>query len=146
MELFERAGEYLKYDLWDLCQHGPKSKLDQTIYCNVSLFVRGIASIEKLRGETADFDERLTHLAGFGVGEFCALVAGGILKFDDGILVTGFSACLFYDLALKIVDEQARIIHECNQLVACKTFVVQVNAASQLDQAIKEAKQSAMQV
>lgn len=47
-------------------------------------------------------------------------------------------------LALRIVNTQAHLIHECNQLVSCQTFVVQVNAASQLDQAIKEAKEMAL--
>ncbi|KAI6183218.1 PKS-AT domain-containing protein [Aphelenchoides bicaudatus] len=130
MELFERASEYLKYDLWDLCRAGPKSKLDLTLHANTAVFVTGVAAVEKMRANIEDFDERLTNAAGFGVGEFCSLVAGGILSFDD---------------ALRIVDAQARLIHECNQLVSCQTFAVQVKASSQLDQAISEAKEMAIE-
>lgn len=84
MELYERASEFLKYDLWDLCRIGPKSKLDLTLHCQTALFVNGVAAAEKMRAEIDDFDERVTNAAGFGVGEFCALVVGGILKFEDG--------------------------------------------------------------
>jgi malonyl CoA-acyl carrier protein transacylase len=84
MELFERASEFLKYNLWDLCRTGPKTKLDLTLHSNVALFVNGVAAIEKMRAEIDGFDERLTNAAGFGVGEFCALVVGGILNFEDG--------------------------------------------------------------
>jgi len=130
MDLFERASEILGYNLWDLCRSGPKSKLDQTIYCQSAVFVNEMAALEKLKSEVEDFDERLTEVAGFGVGEFCALVAGGILKFDD---------------ALKLVKSQAALINECNQLVSCSTFIVQVKASSQLDLAIKEAKEMAIE-
>jgi malonyl CoA-acyl carrier protein transacylase len=43
-----------------------------------------MAAIEKMRTEITDLDERLTDVAGFGVGEFTALVMAGVLKFEDG--------------------------------------------------------------
>jgi [acyl-carrier-protein] S-malonyltransferase len=84
MELFERASTILNYNVWEMCQNGPQSKLDQTLYSHVALFVNAMAGIEKLRSDVEDFDERVTEAAGFGVGEFCALVLGGVLKFEDG--------------------------------------------------------------
>lgn len=95
MELFDRASEILKYNLWDLCRTGPKSKLDLTLYCNTAVFVNGVAAVEKMRAEIEDFDERLTNAAGFGVGEFCALVVGGLTKFEDGKCLTNLAALTF---------------------------------------------------
>lgn len=84
MEVYEKASSILNYDIWDLCQNGPKSKLNQTIYCQTAVFVNTMAAIEKMRTEITDLDERLTDVAGFGVGEFTALVMAGVLKFEDG--------------------------------------------------------------
>lgn len=84
MELFEQASSILGYDLYDLCKNGPKTKLDQTIYCQPAILVSSLAAFEKLKVEEENLLERITDVAGFSVGEIAALVVGGVLKFDDG--------------------------------------------------------------
>ena len=96
MEIYENASSILNYDVWDLCQSGPKSKLDQTVYSHTALFVNTMAAMEKLKSEVEEFDERLTEVAGFGVGEFAALVLAGVLKFEDGnLLSVWFQSAVF---------------------------------------------------
>ena len=83
-ELFDRANEVLGYDLLKICMDGPKTKLDQTIYCQPAVFVASLAAFEKLKTEQPDLEDRLTDAAGFSVGEYAALVAGGVMDFEDG--------------------------------------------------------------
>uniref|UniRef100_A0AC34G515 Malonyl-CoA:ACP transacylase (MAT) domain-containing protein n=1 Tax=Panagrolaimus sp. ES5 TaxID=591445 RepID=A0AC34G515_9BILA len=82
--LFDQANEILGYDLLKICMDGPKTKLDQTIYCQPAVFVASLAAYEKLKTEQTDLEDRLTDAAGFSVGEYAALVAGGVMKFEDG--------------------------------------------------------------
>lgn len=83
-ELFDKASEVLGYDLLKLCFEGPKSKLDQTIHCQPAVFVASMAAFEKMKSEQEGFEDNLTDAAGFSVGEYAALVAGGVLSFEDG--------------------------------------------------------------
>ncbi|VDN19325.1 unnamed protein product [Gongylonema pulchrum] len=77
---------------------GPKSKLDQTIYCQPAMFVSSLAAWEKAKLEEETLDSRVTDVAGFSVGEFAAFVLAGILSFKDvanylfcGVKVVGAS-------------------------------------------------------
>ncbi|CAD5216510.1 unnamed protein product [Bursaphelenchus xylophilus] len=129
-EIYEQANQILGYDLAKICLEGPKTKLDQTIYCQPAIFVSSMAALQKLRLDAPELDERFTESAGFSVGEFAALVLAGILKFED---------------ALKIIDVRARAMHECNQKVYSGMVTVKVNASSELEKAIKEAREQALE-
>ncbi len=52
MDMLGKARAILGYDLLDLCQNGPKEKLDNTAYAQPALFVAGLAAVEKLRQES----------------------------------------------------------------------------------------------
>ncbi|KIH42331.1 hypothetical protein ANCDUO_27686, partial [Ancylostoma duodenale] len=122
--VFDRSSEILGYDVLKLCTEGPKTKLDQTLYCQPAVFVSSVATLEKFKATDESIADRITDVAGFSVGEFAALVAGGILNFDD---------------ALKVVDARAKAMHECNQLIRSGMLTVRVNAASRLDEAMADA-------
>ncbi|GMR36221.1 hypothetical protein PMAYCL1PPCAC_06416, partial [Pristionchus mayeri] len=128
MALFERASEILKYDLLSLCVDGPKTKLDQTLYCQPAVVVTSLAAFEALQEREEDILENCTDAAGFSVGEISALVAGGVLQFDD---------------AIRIVAERAAAMHECSQLIRSGMCTVKVLAASRLDEAIHYARETA---
>uniref|UniRef100_A0AC35FIK9 Malonyl-CoA:ACP transacylase (MAT) domain-containing protein n=1 Tax=Panagrolaimus sp. PS1159 TaxID=55785 RepID=A0AC35FIK9_9BILA len=128
--LFDQANEILGYDLLKICMDGPKTKLDQTIYCQPAVFVASLAAYEKLKTEQTDLEDRLTDAAGFSVGEYAALVAGGVMKFED---------------ALKVVKIRAEAMHECNQIVSAGMLTIRVNASSKLDEALKAACEDAME-
>lgn len=66
--------------------NGPKTKLDQTVYCQPAIFVASLAAYEKLKVEQEDLEDKLTDAAGFSVGEYAALVAAGVLNFEDGFV------------------------------------------------------------
>uniref|UniRef100_A0A1I7ZJB8 PKS_AT domain-containing protein n=1 Tax=Steinernema glaseri TaxID=37863 RepID=A0A1I7ZJB8_9BILA len=127
-KLFDNASEVLGYDLYALCQEGPSTKLNQTIYSQPAVFVSSLAALEKLRSEQPDIDDRITDAAGFSVGEYAALVAGGCLSFED---------------ALRIVKVRAEAMHECCQLIASGMMTIRVNASSRLKEALFDARQVA---
>ncbi|ETN69812.1 hypothetical protein RB195_017238 [Necator americanus] len=123
--VFERSSEILGYDVYKLCTEGPKTKLDQTLYCQPAVFISSVATLEKFKASNETIADRITDVAGFSVGEFAALVAGGVLSFDD---------------ALKVVDARAKAMHECNQLIRSGMMTVRVNASSRLQEAMNDAK------
>lgn len=71
----------------NLCLNGPKSKLDQTIYCQPAIFVASMAAIEKLKVEQPDLIDNITETAGFSLGEYCALVLSDTIDFSDGYIL-----------------------------------------------------------
>ncbi|KAK6033347.1 hypothetical protein OSTOST_00446 [Ostertagia ostertagi] len=125
-EIFDRSSEILGYDVLKLCIEGPKNKLDQTLYCQPAVFVSSVAALEKFKTIDDSYADRITDAAGFSVGEFAALVAGGILSFED---------------ALRVVVVRAQAMHECNQLIRSGMMTVRVNASSRLDEAMFEARE-----
>jgi hypothetical protein len=50
----------MKFDLFELCQNGPQTKLDQIIYSYMAIFVSSLAAFEKMKTEQSDLMERLT--------------------------------------------------------------------------------------
>ncbi|CAJ0572322.1 unnamed protein product, partial [Mesorhabditis spiculigera] len=125
---FEEASAILGYDLEKLCLEGPETKLCQTVYCQPAVFVSSIAALEKLRLEDEGVATKTTDVAGFSVGEYSALVAGGALSFED---------------ALRVLKRRAEAMHNCNQLTSAGMITVRVNASSRLDAAIKAAREFA---
>ena len=58
--MFINFSELLKFDLFDLCQNGPKTRLDQIVYSHMAIFVSSLAAFEKMKTEQPDLMERLT--------------------------------------------------------------------------------------
>lgn len=79
--LFERANAILGYDLARLCFEGPGEELTNTRHAQPALLTVGVlchrAALE--RGLTGQM------LAGHSLGEYTALVAGGVLEFEDAL-------------------------------------------------------------
>eukprot|EP00216_Chloropicon_sp_CCMP2111_P006015 CAMPEP_0198235850 /NCGR_PEP_ID=MMETSP1446-20131203/1725_1 /TAXON_ID=1461542 ORGANISM="Unidentified sp, Strain CCMP2111" /NCGR_SAMPLE_ID=MMETSP1446 /ASSEMBLY_ACC=CAM_ASM_001112 /LENGTH=537 /DNA_ID=CAMNT_0043917239 /DNA_START=83 /DNA_END=1696 /DNA_ORIENTATION=+ len=86
-EMFAKAEQVLGYDLLSVCQNGPKSKLDNTIYSQPALFVCSLAAVEKLRQEDAATVESASCTAGLSLGEYTALVFAGALSFEDALKI-----------------------------------------------------------
>lgn len=84
-DLFELANYLLGYDLLKLCLEGPKSKLDETKYCQPAIMVTSLAAIEKLKEERPNAINNCVATAGFSIGEITALVFAGALEFERGI-------------------------------------------------------------
>ncbi|RWS29006.1 malonyl-CoA-acyl carrier protein transacylase-like protein [Leptotrombidium deliense] len=84
-QMFTHAKHVLGYDLLDICLNGPVETLNQTKYSQTAIFVCSLAAVEKLRTSESEFVKNCIATAGFSVGEFAALVFGGVLSFEDAL-------------------------------------------------------------
>merc|ERR1712032_1577168 len=84
-EMLDKAKDILGYDILDICLNGPEEKLEETKYCQPAMFIAGLAGVEKLRGERPEAVNQASVMAGLSLGEYTALVAAGVLSFEDGL-------------------------------------------------------------
>lgn len=80
--LFEQASEILGYDLWDLVSNGPEDQLNQTEKTQPALLTAGIATWLAWQSKTEAMPE---VVAGHSLGEYTALVAAGVMSFEDAV-------------------------------------------------------------
>ncbi len=76
--LMDLANEILGYDLLRIMFEGDEETLKQTKHTQPAIFLHSIAALQGL-SESAD------AVAGHSLGEFSALVAAGVLSFEDGL-------------------------------------------------------------
>jgi [acyl-carrier-protein] S-malonyltransferase len=101
--IFERADEVLGFSLSTLCFEGPQDELDDTINAQPAILTVSIACLEALKERLGPLGYVLAPslVAGHSMGEFTALVAAGVLDFED---------------ALKLVRERGRLMKETGAL------------------------------
>lgn len=87
--LFDEASEILGFDLLEVCENGPKEKLDSTVVSQPAIFVASMAAVEKLRQEEGqDAVDAATCAMGLSLGEYSALCFAGAISFADGVKIT----------------------------------------------------------
>lgn len=79
-ELFERANEILGFRITDIMFEGTAEELKETKVTQPAVFLHSVI-LAKTLGE--DFKPEM--VAGHSLGEFSALVANGVLSFEDGL-------------------------------------------------------------
>jgi [acyl-carrier-protein] S-malonyltransferase len=87
LSTFEEASSVLGYDLWELCQHGPQARLNETERTQPALLVAGIAA---WRAWLARGGSQPSLMAGHSLGEITALVAAGALDFATAVGLVQF--------------------------------------------------------
>ncbi len=93
-DLMESANEILGFDILTIMFNGSDEDLKRTEVTQPSIFIHSVAALKAVNGLGAEM------VAGHSLGEFSALVANGVLSFDDG---------------LKLVSERAKAMQEaCN--------------------------------
>ncbi|MEG0761750.1 MAG: ACP S-malonyltransferase [Chryseobacterium sp.] len=93
-DLMESANEILGFDILSLMFNGTDEDLKKTEVTQPSIFIHSVAALKAVNGLGAEM------VAGHSLGEFSALVANGVLSFDDG---------------LKLVSERAKAMQDaCN--------------------------------
>lgn len=79
-ELFENANEILGFSITDIMFEGTPEDLKQTKVTQPAIFLHSVI-LSKVMGENFKPD----MVAGHSLGEFSALVANGVLNFEDGL-------------------------------------------------------------
>jgi [acyl-carrier-protein] S-malonyltransferase len=82
-EVFEEADDTLQFSLSRICFEGPEEKLKLTEFTQPAILTVSTAVLRVLETET---ELRPKLLAGHSLGEYSALVAGGVLSFADAVL------------------------------------------------------------
>jgi [acyl-carrier-protein] S-malonyltransferase len=83
-EMFDIASTLLGYDVWELVQHGPETRLAQTEHTQVAMLVSDIAVFEILKQEGLT---KASMMAGHSLGEYAALVASEVLTLSAAVLL-----------------------------------------------------------
>jgi len=79
-ELFEQANKILAFNITDIMFHGTAEQLKQTDVTQPAIFLHAVITA-KILGD--NFKPEM--VAGHSLGEFSALVANGVLSFEDGL-------------------------------------------------------------
>ncbi len=110
-ELYDRADRLLGRPLTSVCFEGPADELQLTVNAQPALLVTGLAHLEALRLRYPGQFDRARFVAGHSLGEYTALVASGVLSFDDG---------------LRMVAERGRLMHEAGSALGQPTGMAAV--------------------
>lgn len=78
-KLFEQANELLRFRISDVMFEGSQDDLKQTKVTQPAVFLHSVISFKSIDGPKPDM------VAGHSLGEFSALVANGVLSFEDGL-------------------------------------------------------------
>ncbi|MCR2804975.1 ACP S-malonyltransferase [Paenibacillus soyae] len=82
-ELFGQADQALGFDLTSLIFEGPEESLKQTANTQPALLTVSVAYLKLLEGSGLKAD----YVAGHSLGEYSALVAAGVLSFEDAVRI-----------------------------------------------------------
>jgi len=83
--VFQKANDILGFDLRRICFEGPADRLDTTTISQPAIFTASAAILEVIRTTPAAGDLKPDVTAGLSLGEYTALYAAGILRFDDAL-------------------------------------------------------------
>jgi len=80
-ETYADASDVLEFDLESICAAGPAERLARTDVTQPALLANAIGIFRILKDEGLRFDAAFGH----SLGEYSALVATGVLSFEDGL-------------------------------------------------------------
>jgi len=103
-EVFDLANEKLGYDLKTICFEGPEDLLKQTENTQPALYVHSIAIFELLK------DFQISASAGHSLGEYSALTAAGVFKFEDGLRLVRMRGKLMQESGTRNLGTMAAIV------------------------------------
>ncbi len=84
-QLFERANQKLEFSLSKICFEGPEEDLKLTANAQPAILTYSIALYEKLKPILDKKNINIDQVLGHSVGEYSALVAAGVLSFEDAV-------------------------------------------------------------
>lgn len=91
-ELFEKANDILGFPITDIMFEGTDEQLKETKVTQPAIFLHSVA-LAKTLGDS--FNPKM--VAGHSLGEFSALVANGVLNFEDGLKLVSQRALAMQD-------------------------------------------------
>ena len=125
--LFTKAEKILEFDISKIMFEGSKEELTQTKVTQPAIFIHSMA-ILKILGESFKPD----LVAGHSLGEFSALVASGVLNYEDGLKLVSIRAKAMQKSCEKTNGTMAAILALDNNIIeqTCKEIEGIVVAAN----------------
>lgn len=90
-DLMESANEILGFDILSVMFKGTEEELKKTSVTQPSIFIHSVAAVKAINALGAEM------VAGHSLGEFSALVANGVLSFEDGLKLVAERAAAMQD-------------------------------------------------
>ena len=115
-KVFDRANDLLDFDLYALC-NTENTQINDTAYTQVALLSVSIATLKVIE----DMGVKADYLAGLSLGEYSALVASGLLSFDEAIDIVRKRGQFMQEAALETDGGMAAIIGS-NQAAILEVF------------------------
>lgn len=117
-DLFEKANEVLGFDIVKIMFEGSADELKQTKVTQPAIFLHSVINAMVKEGFKADM------VAGHSLGEFSALVAAGVLTFEDGLRLVSQRALAMQKacevkpstMAAVLGLEDDKVEHLCSQV------------------------------
>ena len=110
--LFNKAEEILEFDISKIMFEGSKEELTQTKVTQPAIFIHSMA-ILKILGESFKPD----LVAGHSLGEFSALVASGVINYEDGLKLVSIRAKAMQKSCEKTNGTMAAILALDNNII-----------------------------
>lgn len=104
-ELFEKANQILGFSITDVMFKGTSDDLKETKVTQPAIFLHSVI-LAKVLG--ANFKPQM--VAGHSLGEFSALVANGVLSFEDGLLLVSKRALAMQKACDKTPSTMAAVL------------------------------------
>lgn len=82
-ELYDKASEILGFDLYDTINSSTEEELAQTVNSQPAIMLTSLVAFEIMKKNGVEF----SAVAGHSLGEYAAMVASGVLSFEDGVRV-----------------------------------------------------------
>lgn len=151
--IFDKADEVLGFPLSKLCFEGPFEELTKTSNCQPAILTVSIAALEVLKaaqpGLSADY------CAGLSLGEYGAIIAAGVINFEDAVMLVRRRGEFMDDAAEKNPGKMSCILgldlpaaEEVCRKTGCE--IANLNCPGQVvisgsQERLKEASESAME-
>ncbi|PKM66005.1 MAG: [acyl-carrier-protein] S-malonyltransferase [Firmicutes bacterium HGW-Firmicutes-2] len=104
-KVFDQANDLLDFDLYELC-NSENTKINDTAYTQAALLSVSIATLKVIE----DMGVKADYVAGLSLGEYSALVASGLLSFDEAIDIVRKRGQYMQEAALETDGGMAAII------------------------------------
>ncbi len=133
-KVFEKADKALKFSLSQICFQGCEEEIKKTDLCQPAILTMSIAALEALK-ESSQIAPQFS--AGLSLGEYSALVAAGVLTFEDALNIVRKRGELMEMAAKQTQGKMASIIglDETKVRGICKKngcFVANLNCPGQI--------------
>ena len=83
IDVFSRASEILGFDLEEKINNSTEEELSKTVYSQPAIMATSLVALEAMKINGVEF----SAVAGHSLGEYAAMVASGVLSFEDGFKV-----------------------------------------------------------